>query len=93
MKNSSKSSQTFVEKCYKNSEGKVVFAQSPNLPILVWATGKLLLLLVPTTSGVHTPLTILTTGTLFTWAWLELFAGTTYLRRLLGFVVLVSIVL
>lgn len=80
--------QTFIEKCYKNKEGKVTLGQRPNVPILVWLATSAVLLVLPTSAPLYGSLQVLAKGALFTWAWLELFYGATYLRRLFGFVVL-----
>lgn len=87
--------QSFVDKCYKNKQGKVTLAQKPNMPIIVWAVCRVALLFVKTgesTSTLHNTLDIVAFGALFTWAWLELFDGANYARRLLGLLVLLSTV-
>jgi hypothetical protein len=38
--------------------------------------------------NIHTGLDAIAFGSLFTWAWLELFQGVNYFRRALGFIVL-----
>lgn len=90
--NSTMQDQTFIEKCYKDRHGKVTLAQKPNVPIIVWAICRIALLFVKTgesTSTLHNTLDIVAFGALFTWAWLELFDGANYARRLLGLVVLI----
>ncbi len=86
-----KNNQSFIEKCYKDSDGKVVVAQFPNLPLFVWVIATLLVKVVP--EGPFTQLLELVAfGAIFTWAWLELFSGSTYIRRLLGLVILSLVV-
>ncbi len=80
---------TLFDRTFRDSEGKIVLAQMPNLPILVWL-GATLLNLIPSTGNIHIGLDALAFGSLFTWAWLELFQGVNYFRRTLGFIVLVG---
>nr|WP_223805582.1 hypothetical protein [Pseudanabaena sp. UWO310] len=47
-----------------------------------------MLQLIVTTGKVNSGLSLLAFGALFTWAWLELFDGVNYFRRLLGLLVL-----
>ena len=79
--------QSFIEKCYKDKNGKVTLAQTPNLPIIVGLLAGLLRSAVAH-GTVHSVLDLIAFGALFTWAWLELFQGSNYFRRLLGAVVL-----
>jgi len=73
---------------FHDSEGNIVLAQTPNLPLIVWGVASLLQLIF-TTGKVHIGLELLTFGALFTWAWLELFDGVNYFRRTLGLLVLI----
>lgn len=83
--------RTLFDKIFRDSEGNIVIAQPPNLPIIVWAVASLLKLVF--TSGlVNLGLDLIAFGSLFTWAWLELFQGVNYFRRFLGFIVLVGFV-
>ncbi len=82
---------TLFDKTFRDSDGKIVLAQMPNLPIIVWLTASLLKL-VFTTGEINTGLDVLANGSLFTWAWLELFQGVNYFRRALGLVVLIGII-
>ncbi|MBD2770851.1 hypothetical protein [Iningainema tapete] len=83
---------TLVDKIFRDSNGEIVIAQPPNLPIIVWVTATLLKL-VFTTGEINTGLDLVAFGSLFTWAWLELFQGVNYFRRALGFVVLIGVIL
>ncbi|MGH2412962.1 MAG: hypothetical protein ACRDEA_04555 [Microcystaceae cyanobacterium] len=80
---------TLFNRTFRDSQGQIVVAQMPNVPILVWGAASLLNLL-PTTGNIHTGLDALSFGSLFTWAWLELFEGVNYFRRALGFIVLLG---
>ncbi|MGV0028244.1 hypothetical protein [Phormidesmis priestleyi] len=80
---------TLFDRTFRDSDGNIVIAQMPNLPILVWITATLLKL-VFTTGNIHSGLDAIAFGSLFTWAWQELFQGVNYFRRSLGLVVLVG---
>jgi len=77
------------DKTFRDSEGNIVLGQMPNLPILVWFTVTLLNL-IPTSSSIHVALETIAFGSLFTWAWQELFEGVNYFRRALGLAVLIG---
>ncbi|NJL64572.1 MAG: hypothetical protein HC903_25550 [Methylacidiphilales bacterium] len=81
---------TLFDRTFRDGDGKIVLAQMPNLPIIVWLTASLLKL-VFTTGEINTGLDVLANGSLFTWAWLELFQGVNYFRRALGLLVLIGI--
>jgi hypothetical protein len=78
-----------MENTFFDSEGKIVIAQMPNLTIIVWITASLLGLIF-TTGKINTGLNLVAFGSLFTWAWEELFQGVNYFRRTLGLVVLIG---
>lgn len=80
---------TLFDRTFRDSEGKIVIAQMPNLPILIWLTATLLQLIL-TSGKIHTGLNLVAFGSLFTWAWQEIFQGVNYFRRALGLVVLVG---
>ncbi len=83
--------KTLFDKTFRDSNGNIVIAQPPNLPIIVWGVASLLKLIF--TSGLtNVGLDLIAFGSLFTWAWLELFQGVNYFRRTLGFVVLIGFV-
>jgi hypothetical protein len=81
---------TLFDKIFRDSDGNIVIAQMPNLPIIVWITASLLKLVFPT-GEINTGLDALAFGSLFTWAWLELFQGVNYFRRALGLGVLIGV--
>ena len=80
---------TLFNRTFRDSDGNIVLAQTPNLPIIVWIVATLLNL-ISTTDNIHTGLDALAFGSLFTWAWQELFQGVNYFRRTLGLVVLLG---
>jgi len=81
--------RTLFDRTFRDSDGNLVIAQMPNLPILVWLAATALKLLF-TSGNLYTGLDALAFGSLFTWAWLELFQGVNYFRRALGCVLLFS---
>jgi hypothetical protein len=82
---------TLVDKIFRDSNGNVVLAQAPNPPIIVWGVASLLTLIF-TSGEIKVGLDAVAFGSLFTWAWEELFQGVNYFRRTLGLVVLIGIV-
>jgi hypothetical protein len=82
---------TLFNKVFRDSEGKIVLAQMPNLPIIVWVAATVLKLIF-TTGKINIGLEVIAFGSLFTWAWEELFQGINYFRRALGLLVLVSLI-
>ena len=82
---------SLFDKFFRDGNGNIVIAQPPNPPIIVWGIASLLQL-VFTDGLVNVGLDLIAFGSLFTWAWMELFQGVNYFRRSLGFVVLVGFV-
>lgn len=82
---------TLFDRTFRDSEGNIVIAQPPNLPLIIWIVASLLKLIV-TTEKINLGLDIVAFGTLFTWAWEELFQGVNYFRRALGLIVLVGLI-
>ncbi|OYQ65921.1 hypothetical protein B9G53_05825 [Pseudanabaena sp. SR411] len=82
---------TLFNKVFRDSEGKIVLAQMPNLPIIVWVAATVLKLIF-TTGKINIGLEVIAFGSLFTWAWEELFQGVNYFRRALGLLVLISLI-
>ncbi|MCC5657042.1 hypothetical protein LC608_08580 [Nostoc sp. XA010] len=82
---------TLVDKTFRDNEGNIVIAQMPNLPLIVGIVTSLLTV-VFTSGKINTLLDLVAYGSLFTWAWLELFQGVNYFRRALGLVVLVGLI-
>lgn len=72
---------------FKDKRGNIVLAQAANPPILGW------FILTVINYGVHSlAIAWLATAFLFTWAFLELYQGVNYFRRLLGLIVFVSLI-
>ncbi|MEG3900179.1 MULTISPECIES: hypothetical protein [unclassified Microcoleus] len=82
---------TLFDRTFRDSEGKIVIAQTPNLPLIVGIVASLLKLIVPT-GEINLALDIVAFGSLFTWAWEELFQGVNYFRRALGLIALVGLI-
>ena len=82
---------SFLNQMFRDDEGKIVVAQLPNLPIIVWIVVTLLKMIFAT-GQINTGLELIAFGALFTWAWEELFQGVNYFRRGLGLIVLVSLI-
>ncbi len=80
---------TLFDRTFKDSDGNLVIAQPPNLPLIVWITATLLQIIF-TSGKIYTALDAIAFGSLFTWAWQELFQGVNYFRRALGLVVLLG---
>jgi len=78
-----------LNKTFRDSEGNIVIAQPPNLPLIVWvvATG---IEVIVKSGNIHTIADVIAFGSLFTWAWEELFQGVNYFRRALGLIVLIG---
>ena len=77
------------DRFFRDKDGKVVLAQSPNLPKLVWLAS-LCLQLVIKTGTMATVLEYISITALAVWAGLELFKGDTYFRKTLGLIVLLG---
>ncbi len=82
---------TLFDKIFRDSDGNIVIAQQPNITIIVAGEASLLKLIY-TSDIINVGLDQIAFGSLFTWAWLELFQGVNYFRRTLGLVVLVGFV-
>ncbi|MEG5171417.1 hypothetical protein [Microcoleus sp. B3-D7] len=82
---------TLFDRTFRDSEGQIVIAQTPNLPLSVGIIASLLTLIV-TTGKINLGLELVAFGSLFTWAWEELFQGVNYFRRALGLIVLVGLI-
>lgn len=83
---------TLFDRTFRDSEGKIVIAQMPNLPLLVGLAATFLQFMLPG-GKIQITSKLVAFGALFTWAWLELFEGVNYFRRALGLIVLVGIIL
>ncbi|MBD1937126.1 hypothetical protein [Microcoleus sp. FACHB-68] len=82
---------TLFDRTFRDSEGNIVIAQMPNLPLLVGLAATLLQPVLPG-GNLQTGFDLVAFGALFTWAWQELFDGVNYFRQALGLVVLVGMI-
>jgi hypothetical protein len=82
---------TLFDRVFRDSQGNIVIAQPPNLPLIVGIVASLLKLVV-TAGTINLALDLVGFGALFTWAWEELFQGVNYFRRGLGLIALVALI-
>jgi len=71
---------------FKDRGGKVVIGQAANPPLLAWFILSIINYFAHSAS-----IAWLAIAFLFTWAFLELYQGVNYFRRLLGLIVFVSL--
>ena len=76
---------TLLDRIFRDSEGNIVIAQPPNLPVLAGFAAAILQSLLPS-GHLQTTAQLFAFGALFTWAWQELFDGVNYFRRALGLI-------
>ncbi|HSX44303.1 MAG TPA: hypothetical protein VLE69_03340 [Candidatus Saccharimonadales bacterium] len=76
---------------WRDKDGKVAIWQSPNIPLLSWVVFLMLAKLF-TSGQLHRGFAFLSTASIFIWSYLEITSGKSYFRRLLGLVVLLSII-
>lgn len=76
---------TLFDRIFRDSEGHIVIAQPPNLPVLAGVAAVTLQFLLPG-GQLQVAAQLFAFGALFTWAWQELFNGVNYFRRALGLV-------
>lgn len=77
----------FVHKLFFDKHGRLVLIQLPNLPLSVFILASVFAKIFSKGSTNHFFM-VLSFGSIFTWAWSEIFAGLNIFRRLLGIVVL-----
>lgn len=86
--------KTFVDKCFRDKEGRIAIFQPPNTPLILWFVCVVLNRFTADSSTFHKTIEVVGFGALFTWAWLEIFYGTNYFRRFMGmFILLFSVLL
>ena len=81
---------TLFDRTFRDSEGNIVIAQPPNLPVLVGVAAAILQSVLPS-GQLQMTAELITFGALFTWAWQELFDGVNYFRRTLGLIGLAAL--
>lgn len=76
---------------WRDTDGKVVVGQAPNLPLVGWLVFAALAWI---SGGDHwrSGSGFISSAFLFTWAYLEVTQGVNYFRRLVGLVVLLLVV-
>lgn len=81
---------TLFDRIFRDSEGNIVIAQPPNLPVLAGVAAAILQSLLPS-GQLQMAAELFAFGALFTWAWQELFDGVNYFRRTLGLIGLAAL--
>lgn len=82
---------TLFDRIFRDNEGNIVLVQIPNLLIIIGIVSSLLKMIF-TTDKLNLGLDAIAFGTLFTWAWEELFQGVNYFRRALGAFVILGLI-
>lgn len=77
----------YVRKIFTDKDGRVVIGQTPNIPIISWAIFTVIANVLAD-GKLQTVSEYIAFGSIFTWAWLELFHGVNTFRRILGAIVL-----
>lgn len=80
--------RTTVEKFWKDKDGKQAIVDWPNIPLVGWLIFTLVGKFIRAGRLQNTS-EYLAFGFLFTWAWLEVYSGKSYFRRILGLLVFV----
>lgn len=81
---------SLFDRIFRDSQGNIVIAQAPNLPILVALTATVLQFVLPA-GKMLTLAELVGFGAWFTWSWQEIFSGVNYFRRGLGLLVFVGL--
>ncbi|PZO10019.1 MAG: hypothetical protein DCF25_20995 [Leptolyngbya foveolarum] len=81
---------TLFDRIFRDSEGNIVIAQAPNLPVLVGVAAAIFQYVL-LSGQLQMAAELIAFGALFTWAWQELFEGVNYFRRALGLIELLSL--
>lgn len=76
----------------KDDRGRITIWQWPNIPLYGWLVFKILSLLMDN-SQFKVGFDDLSKAFLFAWAFLEITQGVNYFRRLLGLVVMITLIL
>ena len=86
------SSQTFWNWLVTDSHDNVVLWQTPNFPIIAWFACDIIAR-ETRANPTHAGFQLLAEAFLFTWAYLEITKGTSNIRRLLGAVIMVVLLM
>lgn len=76
---------------FNDSQGKVVVAQKPNLPIIVWALASLIRLVIDS-GNLNRALDIIALTSIIYWALSEVVSGVNLFRKIIGVAVLLIII-
>lgn len=80
--------ENLLDKIIRDEEGKIVVAQTPNLPILMWFVF-FCLEKITLSESLKNFTGFVSFGFLFTWSYLEVFDGANLFRRFLGLIVII----
>lgn len=80
--------QTFIDKFFKDKNGKLALTAAPNIPIVIWTAATVAYKLIGHGS-LHTALSFIAFAAILIWAVLEITLGVNYFRRALGLAVLI----
>ena len=83
--------ETLFDRLFRDSNGEIVVAQAPNLPIIIWVAATLLKLVVKT-GQLKIALDLLAFGSISYWSFLEISQGANYFRRDLGVIVAIALI-
>lgn len=80
--------QTFVDKTFKDNQGRVVLGQFPNLSLMSFVLFSITTRFFRSGSA-GSFCKVMAFGSLFVWSWLEITSGVNYFRRALGLGVMI----
>lgn len=84
---------TLFDKIFRDNQGNIVIAQPPNLPLIVAVTALILKQFIFTLNdNIYIIMDLIAFGSFFTWAWMELFKGVNYFRKMIGLIALLAII-
>ncbi len=69
-----------------------IIAQKPNLPLIVWFLS-IIITRIELLDSFHALFELVSFGSIFTWAWLEIFQGVNNFRKALGLAVMLYILI
>lgn len=78
--------EVLLHKSIYDKNGHITLIQLPNLPLVVFIVSAIFARIF-VSGPANNLFKVLAFGSIFTWAWLEIFSGVNYFRRILGLVV------
>jgi hypothetical protein len=84
-----KVASSLIGSLFKDKNDRIVIMQFPNIPIIGWFVCLALAKLI-SSGHLRTSLELISAAFLFTWAYLEIFQGVNYFRRILGVIVVIA---